>query len=146
MQPAMLELAKKGASYRTQLGLVVAITEMLRKNKDIRAQISELLEDSDLNRLLSLSAHKDRTMRIHATEFLFDLGDPRLFGVVDDLWSDTSSADGRFNFALVLKGAAPQVDRSGTDAAKGQLESYIGSVGAETEQLLRHAIVLLPKA
>lgn len=142
VKPALAQL-KTGPDYRERLGLTVALTEMMRDNKSQRTSIIELLSDGDLETLLIAATDDDRTLRIHAGEFLFDLGDPRLFAIVPDLWERTSSDNGRFNLALALQGASPHVPAAEHAAARAVLEGYLGDVGPQTDALLQRGLNML---
>jgi hypothetical protein len=63
-------------NYRAELGVSVALTEMLRRDKAIRDRIA--LSETDIEMLLDFATSPDRTLRIYAGEFLFDLGRPQV--------------------------------------------------------------------
>ncbi len=144
VRPAMTELLAPDVSYRLRLGLVVALTEMLRENKRERATIILVIEPAALAELLRLATDPDRTIRVYAGEFLFDLGDPRVFELVQNVWNSTESDDGRFNLALAMKGAAPFVPREQVGAARFLISGNLGVVGPKTDELLNEAMRLLP--
>mgnify|MGYP005728637649 CR=1 FL=1 len=80
LAPALTELTSTGGlTYRVRLGLVVALTEMMRDNKRSREALVKQISPDALGVLLDAAVDPDRTLRIHASEFLFDLGDPRAF-------------------------------------------------------------------
>lgn len=139
VRPAMIKLSDEGLTYRERLGLIVALTEMLRANKTQRQSVSELLQPDDLDRLVIAATDRDRTLRIHAAEFLYDLGDPRSFELAVELWSETVDSNGRYNLALVMKGAAPFLDSSSVGRARTTLKSLKGK-GPKTDSLLDDAI------
>ena len=106
IQPLLVRLAEEPLSYRSRLGVIVALTEMMRENKRFRADIINIITDEDLVRLVDASADEDRTIRIYASEFLYDLGDPRAIQISLDQFP-LASANGRYNLLLVIKGAVP---------------------------------------
>lgn len=144
VRPALDELgAGEGLAYREELGLVVALTFMMRDHKAQRAAIANGLTGADLETLMLLAADPDRQIRIHAGEFLFDLGDPRVFDLVPALWDRVGSDDGRFQLALALKGAAPFVPPAQRGGALAVVRALMGTVGPNTDALLRDAGRLL---
>ncbi len=73
----MATLRSQLTTYRVKLGILVAFSDMLRKDRAKAKQISARLTDADLGLLLSLTGDPDRTVRVYATQFLSDLSDPR---------------------------------------------------------------------
>ncbi len=63
-------------NYRAELGVSVALTEMLRRDKTLRDKI--VLTEADIELLLNYATNADRTLRIYAGEFLFDMGKPEI--------------------------------------------------------------------
>ena len=63
--------------YRIKLGITVGLSDMVRREKGREPGISRHLSEDDLKLLLNLAGDPDRTVRIYATQFLTDLGDPR---------------------------------------------------------------------
>ncbi len=108
VEPLLFKLSEESLTYRSRLGVIVALTEMMRENKPYRTQIIERIKDEDLKRLVNASADEDRTIRIYASEFLYDLGDPRVIPIAFDRFP-SASANGRYNLLLVIKGAVPFV-------------------------------------
>lgn len=106
--PVLRRLSIRTISYRLRLGLIVALAEMMRDNKKDRPRIIAMIGQDDLRRLVDAAADRDRTLRIHASEFLFDLGDPRVIPLVFSRMP-TASPDGRYNLLLIVKGALPHV-------------------------------------
>lgn len=64
VRPAIAELLNPDITYRGQLGLVVALTEMLRDNKRYRSDIIAMIDDSSLTEMLRLAAKNDKTIRV----------------------------------------------------------------------------------
>lgn len=106
VEPLLAKLSEEPLTYRSRLGVIVALTEMIRKNKPYREEIIKRINVEDLKRLVNASADEDRTIRIYASEFLYDLGDPRTIPLAFDRFP-TASEDGRYNLLLVIKGAVP---------------------------------------
>lgn len=143
VRPAMSVLTEPGISYRTRLGLGVALTEFMRGNKHSRRDIISLLTENDLTVLMYAAADADRTVRIYASEFLYDLGDPRIFDQIGTVWKDTSLSDAKYNLALVMKGAAPFVASPQVPLVQTQMRRYLGEVGSKTDKLLNEGLALL---
>jgi hypothetical protein len=106
VEPLLEGLSEDPLSYRLRLGIIVALTEMLRENKQNRTEIIELIKEEDLVRLVDAAADEDRTTRIYASEFLYDLGDPRSISVAFDR-IPSASVNSRYNLLLGIKGAVP---------------------------------------
>lgn len=106
VEPLLTNFAEGNDSYQTRLGTVVALTEMIRKNKSMRTDIIGKISDSDLRRLTDAVTDEDKTIRVYASEFLYELGDPRIIDSVLQKYPKASE-DGRYNLLLVLKGAMP---------------------------------------
>jgi hypothetical protein len=117
VEPLLATLSSQ-SSYRTKLGVVVALTEMMRNNKNklSRESISKQIKNTgDWLQLVDAAADEDRTIRIYASEFLYDLGDPKVISFALDK-IPTASEDGRYNLILVIKGAI----QNATDKEKGE--------------------------
>jgi hypothetical protein len=69
------------------------------------ARISRALTDDDLSKLIETAGDRDRAVRVHATEFLVDLGDPRASRLAVTRAAATTDENARYNLALVA-GAA----------------------------------------
>ncbi|WP_337879446.1 hypothetical protein [Rheinheimera sp.] len=140
VRPLMVALSSPGIDYRTKLGVVVSLTEMMRENKDLRTQVIGLLQPDDLEQLLRLATDSDRTIRIYAGEFLYDLGDPRLLNLALSHWQEVDSDNGRYNLALIMKGLSPYLNKEQASNAIKSLRSLKGTVGPKTDSLLDEAI------
>lgn len=140
----MAILVTPDISYRLRLGALVSLTEMMRNNKAKRNIIASQLTDSDLDILARAAGDDDRTVRIYASEFLFDLGDPRVIPIIQRIFP-IMSVDGRYNLALVVKGAAPDVSSSDVPAVTTAIRSLKSGSAPKTNNLLDEAIDLLPK-
>jgi hypothetical protein len=130
------DLVKPDISYRTRLGIIVAFTEMMRVHKDQRVEIAAAIDDATLSALVQASADPDRSIRIYASEFLYDLGDPRSVPLALAAF-DAADDNGRYNLMLVVQGAYPylaEADRQSTDSA---LKDIYTRVGAKTQELIK---------
>jgi hypothetical protein len=133
--PAILEkLRSSSQEYRVRLGLVVALTEMMREHKDQREQIASKISLGDLGLLVDAAIDDDRTIRVYASEFLYDLGDPR---IVDEVKRKFPKAgdDGRYNLLLTLKGAVPYLNVPQKTSVAKYAASLKPEVGPETNKL-----------
>lgn len=110
VRPLLVTLSQDPLSYRSRLGVIVALTEMMRENKGSRREIINNITPDDLARLVDASADEDRTIRIYASEFLYDLGDPRTIPLCMAKFP-AASENGRYNLLLVIQGAVPFVPK-----------------------------------
>ncbi|HUU25233.1 MAG TPA: hypothetical protein VMW68_06665 [Methyloceanibacter sp.] len=106
VKPLLQQLSEESPSYRLRLGSIVALTEMLRENKEHRDELIELIDEEDLGRLVDAAGDPDRTIRVYASEFLYELGDPRSIPLAFDR-IPSASVNGRYNVLLGVKGAVP---------------------------------------
>jgi len=125
--PAILDaMRKQPHNYQIQLGGSVAMTEMLRQNKADAGRIAAVFHGMDDRELLLKSAgHSDRTLRIYASEFLYDLGDADVSRKALELAAKTQDENARYNLLLVAQGgwdklAAPQKAAAAGDLAKAR--------------------------
>lgn len=140
---ALMATNRDKASYRFELGTAVALTELLRSDKSQRIKISRRLNQKDIDWLVGLSTNSDRTVRIYASEFLYDLGDPRVINTAIDRFA-TASPDGRYNLALILKGSTPFVQRKDSLQVVERLRELKSANSPKTNGLLSDAILNLP--
>jgi hypothetical protein len=93
--------------YRVRVGVAYALAGMLRKDDKARDKISAQLKPPDFELLQRLTADKDATVRLQATEFLYLLADSRsVDAAIKGVGDDTAAAA---NSALILKGAFSNV-------------------------------------
>jgi hypothetical protein len=97
----MNTLHRESSNYQVRLGICVALTEMLRADKNRAASISSKLTELDLNKILDAAGDADRTVRVYAAEFLFDLGDARTTKLAIQRAAATSDENARYNWLLV---------------------------------------------
>jgi hypothetical protein len=141
VRPMLDRLATAPESYQTRLGIVVALAEMLRDRKQQRQDISALLSDQDLQRLIEAAKDSDRTVRIYASEFLFDLGDPRLPRKALEA-IESASDDGKYNLIIVIQGAFPDLSDEQRSNVRQDLEKLRPGVGPRTQALIDRVLRL----
>lgn len=135
VRPLMGAFSRPDASYRTRLGVVVALTEMLRTHKPQRSQVSALLTDDDLRRLVEAAVDPDRTIRVYAAEFLYDLGDKR--GVPLALKAFPAASDnGKYNLIIIVQGALPDLGADERQRTLVKVRELRGGVGPKTQTLI----------
>ncbi len=96
------KLKVKSNIYRTKLGVSLALTEMLRRDKNLRMRMH--FEDADFRMLLDFAGSDDRTLRTYATEFLFDLEHPAIAKLALPLALSAPSNDAFFAWVFVSQG------------------------------------------
>ncbi|HEV8366229.1 MAG TPA: hypothetical protein VGQ52_22130 [Gemmatimonadaceae bacterium] len=135
VSPLLRRLAVQPISYRTRLGIIVALTEIMRNNKASRSTIGGMTSPQDLARLLDAASDRDRTIRIYASEFLYDLGDGR---VIDPAFVKIPRTDdnGRYNLILVIAGARPALTRVQRVTVDRRLRALATNAGPRTKALI----------
>lgn len=135
IRPMMDYWAAHPTSYQVRLGVSVALTEFLRDHKRDRKAVSAELGERDLRALAMAASEDDRTLRVYASEFLYDLGDPRVVPIATSLF-DGASEDGRYNLILVMGGAVPDLSASDKAALADTLKGWEAMVGPRTDKLI----------
>jgi hypothetical protein len=120
IKPLMASWKEQPNEYRVRLGSVVSLVEMMRTMKSDKKSIGIELENDDLRLIIGAAADPDRTIRIYATEFLYDLADPRTAAIVLESISK-ASPDGQYNMALILSSVAAEMSAPDRAALKKQL-------------------------
>jgi hypothetical protein len=135
VEPMMKEFGNHQNIYRIRLGVLVALTEMLRNNKSLSPAVSKELSSKDLELIVKALNDDDRTTRIYAGEFLYDLGDTR---VVDPALESakTSKEEGRYQSVFVIKGAFQELPVDKKALVKGVLKQIRPSSGDKTGALI----------
>ena len=129
--PSLLQtLHQRADTYRIKLGIVVALTEMLRKTPSAAAEIEPLLTDPDLELLISLAGDSDRTVRIYATEFLYDLNSPRVTRLALSRVDDEASIDAKYNWLFLSQGGWRLLAEDERETLFTPLENAWSQVGA----------------
>lgn len=114
-------------SYRVRLGVLVALSKMLSDNKSLNKEISQQLSEDDIRRIVSDLSNSEPTIRVYASEFLFDLADPRAAPMIID---ELSRANERIAKDLVhaLKGSynyLSQPERDAVNVGLGAIQSVV---------------------
>ncbi len=135
IQPMMTQWDRRRNIYRVRLGICVALTEYLRGHKNERKQISNLLSDQDIEKLTRAAADEDRTLRIYASEFLYDLGDPRVITASDNIFRSADD-NGRYNLIVVLSGTIDDLDDNQRIELERKLKLWRLMVGQKTRTLI----------
>ncbi|RJF89773.1 HEAT repeat domain-containing protein [Oleomonas cavernae] len=134
--PPMLErLKERKDSYRVRLGVAVALTEYMREHKSERREIAKLIDDQSLEVLCQMAGDEDRTVRVFASEFLYDLGDPRAVKIALELIR-TASENGKYNLILVIHGAYPDLKEADRAALALSFNGLRSDVGPRTQELI----------
>lgn len=141
--PLLARLADQAGDARFQAEGHLALAEIMRRHKDRRAAIIAMLSEADLAALLIAAQDADRRVRVHAAEFLYDLGDPRTLPLIAEMHA-ASTPDGRFNFALIAKGAAPFVSPTDAPRMRDLFVSLKRPDAPRANALLNEALALLP--
>ena len=123
--------------YRKTLGVSVALAGYLRESKDDAKAISTLLSDDDLGLLTKAALHDDRTVRIYATEFLYDLGDARVVDPLVETFPNVSQ-DAQYQAIFVLGNAVDQLTIPEKQELGATLTQYqlLPSVGPNTKEAI----------
>jgi hypothetical protein len=74
----MNTLKESGSYYRIRLGILYAFNKMLKDDRSLAQGLSSRLSLEDLKIILEALNDPDQAVRINATEFLHNLGDPRI--------------------------------------------------------------------
>jgi hypothetical protein len=142
--PLLKKLGEQPLTYRSRLGVLVALTEMMRQKKASRTEFIARIKEEDLLRLLDAATNGDRTVRIYASEFLYDLGDPRTISLALQQVG-SASENGRYNLLLVIKGAVPFVSLQQKYEVAKRVESLKSGSTPKTNELIDSIIALTNK-
>lgn len=136
--PDVLEpLREQDPSYRTKLGIAVALTEMLRRDKSQNGEVADTLTEKDRNLLLDLAGDSDRTLRIYATEFLYDLGDPEVTKLAIERAATTTDDSARYNWLFAAGSGWQLLDENEKRELKPAIAQSNETSGAKTKELIR---------
>lgn len=109
----MAALAADPGDYRLRLGVTSALNAMLRRLPADAAAVAGHLDEADLDRLVAAVGDPDKTIRLYATEFLYQLRDPRSvtasLRVLEGQEAGVAPADqnnAAYNSLLVIKSAS----------------------------------------
>jgi hypothetical protein len=142
VRPMMDRWAKYSANYRIRLGVSVALAGFLREKPDSRGAVSVLLTEQDFHLLTAAVIDADRTLRVYATEFFYDLKDARLLAVAKGAFRGASD-EGKYNLVVALKGTVPALSNDLKIDLKATLDTWRPGVGAKTQALIDEVLALL---
>ncbi|MBV9221149.1 MAG: hypothetical protein JOY94_17145 [Methylobacteriaceae bacterium] len=123
------------SDYRIRLGVCVALTQRLRADKGQAAAVSEKLTLDDLNRLIDAAGDPDRTIRIYATEFLFDLGDTRAAKLAIGRAATTTDENARYDWLFAAQEGWRKLPNSEKKSLADPLAQAKQKAGDRTLQL-----------
>ena len=101
----MNTLKESGSYYRIRLGIIYALNKMLRDNKELAQGLSSRLSLEDLKIILEALNDPDKAVRINASEFLHNLGDPRIIEPALSLTGNSRSLETYELSKFVVEGA-----------------------------------------
>jgi hypothetical protein len=131
----MKTFGEEYSNYQVKLGVCVALTEMLRADKNRAEPISRKLTEDDLNRLLDAAGDTDRTVRVYAAEFLYDLGDTRTTKLAIPRAAQTTDDNARYNWLLVSQDGWRKLSPADKAALADPLNKAKQNSGRRTLQL-----------
>ncbi len=133
----MKEWAAHPEAYRVKLGVLVSLTKILRGNKSLAPQVSDSLGAEDLRLILEALNDPDRTVRMYAGEFLYDLGDPRIVQpALNFAAGPETGEEGIYLSLFVIKGAYPQLPDPEKKQVNERLRAMRSEVGPKTRELI----------
>jgi hypothetical protein len=98
----MSALRASKSDYRLKVGAAYVLSTALIRDPEQKTEISAKLSDDDFPVLVSLASDEDKTIRYQATEFLYDLGDPRSIPYSVDAARSTPDPNRASNQILIL--------------------------------------------
>jgi HEAT repeat protein len=113
----------------------VATVQMLRADKKRADDISKQLKDPDLERLLDAAADPDRTVRIYATEFLFDLGNKTVRQKAIKRAAQTNDDTARYQWLFAAQGGWGDLNKSEKTELAPLLQQAKDKASARTRAL-----------
>jgi hypothetical protein len=131
----MKTLRQEASNYQVKLGICVALTQMLRIDKNRATAISSKLTEDDLNLLLDAAGDTDRTVRVYAAEFLFDLGDTRTTKLAIPRAAESGDDNARYNWLLVSQEGWRKLSPTDKAALAAPLNQARQRSGQKTLQL-----------
>lgn len=132
LQPLMQAFREQYGDYQVKLGICVALAQMLRADKSRGPAIAGKLSDEDFDRLLDAAGDPDRTVRVYATEFLFDLSEKRVTKLAIARAATTDNEDARYNWLFVSQGGWLILSDSEKKALADLLNQAKQKAGAKT--------------
>ena len=135
--PMMNYWQSRPDSYPVRLGVSTALTDFLRGHKRDRREIAALLTERHLQLLAAAAVDPDRSLRVYASEFLYDLGDKRVVPIAANLFP-AASDDGRYNLVVVIQGAVPNLSAEERRALAETLKVVAGHGRTQHPEADRH--------
>lgn len=135
VKPLMVSLATPDATYRTQLGALVALARMSRNRNIDLDQVRKSLTPDDINRLLDTTTDEDKTIRVYGSEFLYRLADPRTIQPAFEKIPD-ASADGKYNLLVVVKGSIASANEDQKKLASEAAENLRVNDAPKTNKII----------
>jgi hypothetical protein len=125
-------------NYRIKLGICVGLAEMLRTSKEERGRVirEKLLNTDDRNLLLDAAGDKDRTVRIYASEFLFDLGDPEVTELAIKRASETSDETAQYQWLFLSQDGWRRLSAEKRAALGPLIKQIKARAGGKTRKLI----------
>jgi hypothetical protein len=136
LPPIMAFFKKNFSEYRIKLGICVALAQMLRTDKSKGKAISDRLTPEDLGLLLDAAGDPDRTVRSYATEFLFDLGDPRSVRLALNRAAIATDDKARYNWLFSTQDAWRKLSPGERTELRQILENIKQQSGPQTRDLI----------
>ncbi len=141
VKPMLNAFQKAPDRYRIKLGVVYSLNGMLRENPAQNTTIAGMLSDSDLKLLAAATADNDKTVRLQAAEFMFQLKDKRMVMPVLQTIRDSTNSDSIFNSVLILKSVYPTLDARTQKFVKAELAKEVPSTSVRTRALIEQFAV-----
>jgi hypothetical protein len=141
VKPLMSLYDMSRGKYQIVLGIVVALEKMLDEYKDQRKAVEGSLTQDNINELIKLSIHDDRTIRSYAGTFMYDLASPRALTPLLDTsrqiqqlgFSDKNAA---FNMVLIASEMYQYLDRASREQLSQFFGQWKGRVDPKTDSLI----------
>jgi hypothetical protein len=134
--PMMKPLRQSPENYRLKVGVTYSLTGILRENPKLSDRIAKELTDEDIRLLVEAASDKDKTVRLQATEFLFNLKDRRLVQPSLEAVRSAKNQDGVYNSVLILKSVYPDLAASEQKRVSEELISNVPSTSVRTRELV----------
>jgi HEAT repeat protein len=143
--PQMMQaLRRDGAIYRTRLGVLVALNEMIPEDSKGKRQVGEAVaavldEPKDWIALAKAIDVEDRTQRQYATELLYDLDDGKKATPLLDVAKQTERPEARYQVVFALGNALERLEGDARAAAVTDLRALCSdgpTTGPNTKRLI----------
>ena len=135
VEPLLKALRPQALSYRKTLGIAVALTLMLRENKQKAPEIArEVAGSRQLGLLIRLTGHRDRTLRAYVTEFLSGLESREVAKMALSQLSG-ASGDHRYNLLIVVRSGLGKFSDSEKQIAATELAALASSASPKFKRL-----------